>query len=45
MKSRQLNSLWFAALAVLASCAQEQPIINHVQPDYVKKDYLVGADY
>lgn len=45
MKSRYLNSTWLAALALLAACAQEQPIINQVQPDYVKKGALVGADY
>src|SRR5947208_1400111 len=45
MKSRQLNTLWFSALALLAACAQEQPIVNRVQPDYGKKDYLVGPDY
>jgi hypothetical protein len=45
MKSRQLHSAAFAALALLAACAQEQPIVNRVQPDYVKKDDLVGADY
>src|SRR6185295_2311329 len=45
MKIRQLNSTWFAALALLASCAQEQPVVNRVQPEYDDKPFLVGKDY
>src|SRR5438132_1265993 len=42
MKSRHLNSTWYAALALLAACAQEQPVVNRVQPNYIDKHDLVG---
>jgi len=45
MKSRQLQLPWFAALALFAACAKEQPVVNRVQPDYIKKELLVGKDF
>jgi len=42
---RSLLSTWFAGLAVLAACAQEQPLVNQVQPDYLDKSFFVGEDY
>ncbi|MBX5483544.1 MAG: hypothetical protein IRZ16_17110 [Myxococcaceae bacterium] len=41
---RSLLALSVGAL-VFAGCAQEQPPINRVQPDYYEKDFFVGADY
>ncbi|MBK7860467.1 MAG: hypothetical protein IPJ65_18015 [Archangiaceae bacterium] len=40
-----MKSLWLAAFALLAACAKEQPVINRVQPNYVKKSDLIGANY
>ncbi|MBL8955234.1 MAG: hypothetical protein JNK82_30950, partial [Myxococcaceae bacterium] len=42
---RQLNPLWLAGLALLGACAQEQPLVNQVQPDYQDKSFFVGEDY
>ncbi len=42
---RQINSTWLVGLALLAACAQEQPLVNQVQPDYLDKSFFVGEDY
>jgi Met-zincin len=33
------------AAALLASCAQETPAINRVQPNYYEKEFFIGKDF
>ncbi len=42
---RQLHPIWLMSLVLLGACAQEQPLVNQVQPDYLDKSFFVGEDY
>src|SRR5688572_11454308 len=42
--TRSLIAFCFGAI-VLAGCAEQQPAINRVQPDYYEKSFFVGADF
>ena len=41
---RQLLSTCLASLALVVSCAQEQPLLVQVQPNYLDKTFFVGAN-
>ncbi len=45
MNRRLTSTLWFAAVALLASCAQEQAPLTRVQPDYFDKSFFIGQNY